>query len=178
MSFYQSVGPFQHGLHMQVAIACEVDRRRNCLKTVILSWLQNDGTREFSKDQLKGKQLLLTFWSDALVVFRAKVKTTLALKTTRASGRNVSESCFPLNWSLMFYSTWRPFQKEPWDLWDTTRDVPNNTTIIVTATVCSSCSLPSSASTTSSSPINGVQTDLLYDGLWLHSSSHSCRCLH
>ena len=27
------------------------------LKTVILSWLQNDGTRGFSKDQLKGKQL-------------------------------------------------------------------------------------------------------------------------
>ena len=33
----------------------------NLLKTAILSWLQNDGTRGFSIDQLKGKQLLLTF---------------------------------------------------------------------------------------------------------------------
>ena len=52
---------------------------------------KNDGTRGFSKDQLKGKQLLSTFWPDALVIFRAKVKTT------RESGRNVSESCFPFN---------------------------------------------------------------------------------
>ena len=35
------------------------------LKTVILSWLQNDGTRGFSIDQLKGKQLSLTFWPAA-----------------------------------------------------------------------------------------------------------------
>ena len=28
------------------------------MKTAILSWLQNDGNRGFSKDQLKGKQLL------------------------------------------------------------------------------------------------------------------------
>ena len=41
------------------------------LKTAFLSWLQNDGTRGFSKDQLEGKQLLSTFWPDALVVFRA-----------------------------------------------------------------------------------------------------------
>ena len=44
------------------------------MKTAILSWLQNDGTRGFSKDQLKGKQLLLTFRPDALVVFRAEVQ--------------------------------------------------------------------------------------------------------
>ena len=62
-------------------------------KTVILSWLQNDGTRGFSKDQLRGKQLSLMFWPDALVVFRA-------LKMTRASGQNVGESCFPLSWSI------------------------------------------------------------------------------
>ena len=43
------------------------------MKTVILSWLQNEGNRGFSKDQLKGKQLLPTFRPDALVVFRAKV---------------------------------------------------------------------------------------------------------
>ena len=33
-----------------------------------------DGTRGFSKDQLKGKQLLPTFLPDALVVFRANIK--------------------------------------------------------------------------------------------------------
>ena len=44
------------------------------LKTAILSWLQNDITRGFSKDQLKGKQLSPTFWPDALVIFRAKVE--------------------------------------------------------------------------------------------------------
>ena len=55
------------------------------MKTAILSWLQNDGTRVFSKDQLKGKQLSAVFQPDAaLVVFRAK-----------AAGWNVSESCFP-----------------------------------------------------------------------------------
>ena len=42
-----------------------------CMKTVTLSWLQNDGTRGFSKDQLKGKQLSPMFRPDALVVFRA-----------------------------------------------------------------------------------------------------------
>ena len=42
------------------------------LKTVILSWLQNDGTRRFSKDQLNRKQLSPIFRPDALVVFRAK----------------------------------------------------------------------------------------------------------
>ena len=45
------------------------------VKTAILSWLQNDGNRWFSKDQLyKGKQLSPTFRPDALVVFRVKVK--------------------------------------------------------------------------------------------------------
>ena len=58
---------------------------------------QNDGTRGFSIDQLKGKQLSPMFQPDALVVFRAKV----ALKMTRAlSGRNIGESYFPLSWSL------------------------------------------------------------------------------
>ena len=46
---------------------------REHMETVILSCLQNDGTRGFSKKK--------------------------ALKTTRASGRNVSESCSPLTWS-------------------------------------------------------------------------------
>ena len=53
------------------------------MKTAILSWLQNDGTRGLSKDQLKRKQLSPTFRPDALVVFRAEVKT-LARKTTKA----------------------------------------------------------------------------------------------
>ena len=44
------------------------------MKAAILSWLQNDQTRRFSKDQPKGKQLLLTFRPDALVIFRAKVE--------------------------------------------------------------------------------------------------------
>ena len=44
----------------------------NYVKAVILSWLQNDGNRGFSKGQLKGKQLSLTFRPDALFVFRAK----------------------------------------------------------------------------------------------------------
>ena len=35
------------------------------MKTVILSWLQNDGTRGFYKDQVKGKQLSPTFRPDA-----------------------------------------------------------------------------------------------------------------
>ena len=48
------------------------------MKTAILSWLQNDGTREFSKDQLKGKQVSPMFRPDALIVFRAKVKMTKA----------------------------------------------------------------------------------------------------
>ena len=64
------------------------------VKTAILSWLQNDGTRGFSKDQLKGKQLSLMFQPDALVIFN------LALKTTRASGQNFCKSCLPLSWSL------------------------------------------------------------------------------
>ena len=55
------------------------------MKTAILSWLQNDGTRGFSVDQLKGKKLSLMFQPDALVVFRAKDQMT------RASGRNVGE---------------------------------------------------------------------------------------
>ena len=42
------------------------------MKTVILSWLQNDGTRRFSVDQLKGKPLLPMFQPDVLVIFRAK----------------------------------------------------------------------------------------------------------
>ena len=44
------------------------------MKTVILNWLQNDGTRGFSKGQLKGKQLSPMFRPDALVVFKDKVK--------------------------------------------------------------------------------------------------------
>ena len=47
------------------------------MKTAILSWLQNDGSREFSKDQLKGKRLSLMFQPDALVVFRTAPKTTI-----------------------------------------------------------------------------------------------------
>ena len=42
------------------------------MKTVVLSWLQNDGTMRFSVDQLKGKPLLPMFQPDALIVFRAK----------------------------------------------------------------------------------------------------------
>ena len=70
---------------------------------MILSWLQDDGTRGFSITQLKEKQLSSMFQPYALVVFRAKgtrAKGTLALKTTKASGRNVSEGCFPLSWSI------------------------------------------------------------------------------
>ena len=33
------------------------DNTRQRMKIAILSWLQNDGTRGVSKDQLKGKQL-------------------------------------------------------------------------------------------------------------------------
>ena len=44
------------------------------MKTAILSWLQNDGTRgSLKRTQLKGKQLLPTFGPDAVVVFRAEV---------------------------------------------------------------------------------------------------------
>ena len=50
------------------------------MMTVILSWLQNDGTRGFSKDQLKRKQLSPTFPLDALVVFKAEVKKTFSPK--------------------------------------------------------------------------------------------------
>ena len=64
------------------------------MKTAILSWLQNDGTRGFSNDQFKRKQFSPLFRPDALVVFRAKVRTT------RASDLNVGKSCFPLNWSF------------------------------------------------------------------------------
>ena len=72
--------------------------------------------RGFSKDQLKGKQLMPMFRPDALVIFRAKVKATrgledaLALKTTRASGQNIGKSCFHLSWALenpLFTSFWR-----------------------------------------------------------------------
>ena len=38
-----------------------------------LKYICIDGTRGFSKDQLKGKQLPPTFRPDALVIFRAKV---------------------------------------------------------------------------------------------------------
>ena len=41
------------------------------MKSVILSWLQNDGSRRFSIDQLRKKQLLPTFQPDVLVVFSA-----------------------------------------------------------------------------------------------------------
>ena len=61
----------------------------------MLYYAADDGIRGFSKDQLKGKQLSLMFRPDGQVVFRAKVlKMTRALKTTRASGRNVGESFF------------------------------------------------------------------------------------
>ena len=66
------------------------------MKTVILSWPQNDETRGFSIDQLKGKQFSPMFQPDALVVFRAKVRPE-ALETTRASSQNVDKSCFPLS---------------------------------------------------------------------------------
>ena len=70
--------------------ALHADEKYYCqMKTAILSWLQNDGNRGFSKDQLKGKQLSPTFRPDALVVFRAKVKLGVNCK-----------SCFPLSWSL------------------------------------------------------------------------------
>ena len=59
---------------------------RYLLKTAILSWLQNDGTRGLSVDQLKGKQLSLTIRPDPLVVFRAKVL--------------VFRACFLLGWSI------------------------------------------------------------------------------
>ena len=52
------------------------------MKTAIPSWLQNDGNRGFSKDLLKGKQLLPTFQPDPLVVFRAKVKLGMKNCTT------------------------------------------------------------------------------------------------
>ena len=42
------------------------------MKTAIISWLQNDGSRGFSVDQLKEKQLLPMFRPDALVIFRVK----------------------------------------------------------------------------------------------------------
>ena len=38
---------------------------------MVCSRLGNVGTKGFSKDQLKGKQLLLMFRPDALVIFRA-----------------------------------------------------------------------------------------------------------
>ena len=44
------------------------------METVFLSWLQDDGNRGFSKDQLKGKQLSPTFRPDPLVVFRGKFR--------------------------------------------------------------------------------------------------------
>ena len=73
-----------------------------------------DRSREFSVDQLKGKQVSLTFRPDALVVFMAKISArctnvsttadalivfTLALKTNGGSGQHISGSCFPLSWS-------------------------------------------------------------------------------
>ena len=60
-------------------------------------------TRGFSKDELKGKQLSPTFQPDALVIFRTQVKP---FSPTRASGQNVSESCFPLSWSFPVPSFW------------------------------------------------------------------------
>ena len=53
------------------------------MKTVILSWLQNDGNTGFSKDQLKGKKLSPTFWPDALVVFGAKLARDKTLGKAR-----------------------------------------------------------------------------------------------
>ena len=61
------------------------------MNTAVLSWLQNDGSRGLSVDQLEGKQILLTFQPDALVF------VTLALKMTGESSQNISESGFPLS---------------------------------------------------------------------------------
>ena len=41
------------------------------MKTVIFSWLQNDGSKEFFVNQLNRKQLSSMFSPDAAVVFRA-----------------------------------------------------------------------------------------------------------
>ena len=38
------------------------------MKTEVLSWLQNDGSRGYSVDQLKGRQLSPTFRPDAPVI--------------------------------------------------------------------------------------------------------------
>ena len=51
-----------------------------CMQTRTLSWLQNYNNRGFSVDQLKGKQLLLMFRLDALVIFRAKSKLNVSPK--------------------------------------------------------------------------------------------------
>ena len=79
------------------------------IKTAILSWLQNDGTRGFSKDQLKGKQLYFQCFS-MLVLMRkcpfhehANWELTSERKTTFESNlkeNNFWECCFPLSWSL------------------------------------------------------------------------------
>ena len=64
---------------MCVCMLCSLlglSHTRILLKTAILSWPQNDGSREFSVDQFKGKQLSPMFRPDA----------HLALKATRASG--------------------------------------------------------------------------------------------
>ena len=73
------------------------------MKTTILSWLQNDGTRGFSVDQLIGNKLLPTFQPDALVIFRTKVNLYS------------DESLFPLSWptvnplvpSILFMFRWK-----------------------------------------------------------------------
>ena len=102
-------------MYVQVCMYVCMYVHMNVCMYVCMYVFMNEGNRGFSKDQLKGKQLSPTFQPDALVVFRAKVacssrlQGTLALKTTRASARNVGESCFPLSWSLenpLFPSFW------------------------------------------------------------------------
>ena len=60
-----------HGV--QFSQFCSLTCKYNYEYTVIHRCFQNDGSG-FSVDQLKGKQLSLTFQQDVQVVFRAKVK--------------------------------------------------------------------------------------------------------
>ena len=121
-----------------------MDLVQNHVQCTCMSYL--NGTRGFSIDQLKGKQLLPTFRPDALVIFRAKVlspedlpehlvgrsssgrfqaEKPLALKTTRVFSWNVGQSCFPLIWFLedplvpSFWSQLRITVLQTHPLWDT-----------------------------------------------------------
>ena len=60
-SDYNETGTTVCGMYINFMTLCLLsffmyDNPIFILKTAILSWLQNDGTRGFSKDQLKGKQ--------------------------------------------------------------------------------------------------------------------------